>query len=387
MVVKCSPDVGNSSTKAIFADENSKKARKQPSVVGYLAKEPQFEDEEVDVLVGNLHKNIVVHITSEAIKRNGRYAVGNIGNILGGDGFDIKKHKKADKDLTIIQPLSMLAVNAVQNEYAATKELPKALSVDVEYASAIPVVDYSKTAAKALEERLKGTHIIIVYVGEGLKVTVTINIVKAKIVQEGIPAFYAILQGSKDLFEKYNQRYKVNFSGKDFANRKILFVDIGEGTLELIAVIDGVPVVIKSAGYRLGVGHASENALVTFKDVNDFRADITRSNFMGKVLDANDKWHTEAKQELDFATDEQEEKIYDALTGHIEGVLQNDLDDIVVFGGGTNVFTDLENTLVDYANKYKMRVLWIAGKEASLLNAIGLDELNQKVFFKKKAGE
>jgi len=381
--MKASADVGNSSTKVIVVDGVTKKARKQPTVISYLPVVPRFEDEEVHTLVANLHKNIVVHVTSPSISQNGLFAVGDIANIYGGDGFNIKHHKKAERDITIIQPLAMIATTAVQNAYKQTSELPRAVSIDLEYVTAIPVVDYTKVDAKALEERLSGTHVLVVYVGEGLQVQITINVVATKVVQEGIPAFYALVEGQQVMFEKYNKRYEVNFTGVDFTKRKMLFVDVGDGTTELIAIVNGKPVVTKSDGVRLGVGHASEKALVAFKDKYRFNAELTRSTFMEKVLNKNDKWHNEASKELKLAVHEQEGKVFDAIVQTIENTLLSDVDDVIVFGGGTNVFANLEQRLIDYANQYKMRVLWIVGKESSLLNAIGLDELNNKVFFVK----
>lgn len=380
---KASADVGNSSTKVIVVDDVAKKARKQPTVISYLPVVPKFEDEELNTLVSNLHKNIVVHVTSPSISQNGLFAVGEIANVYGGSGFNIKHHKKAERDLTIIQPLAMIATTAVQNAFAQNNELPTVITMDLEYATAIPVVDYSKVDAKALEGRLTGTHVLIVYVGEGLQVQVTINVTDVKVVQEGIPAFYALVEGHASMFETYNKRYNTHFTGQDFAKRKILFVDVGDGTTELIAIVNGKPVVTKSGGVRLGVGHASEKALIAFKTKYKFNADLTRSTFMEKVLNKHDKWHDEASRELKLAVHEQEQKTLDAIIETIENVLLSDLDDVVVFGGGTNVFTNLEKQLVDYTNRYKMRVLWINGKESALLNAIGLDELNNKVFFKK----
>jgi len=325
-----------------------------------------------------------VHVTSKSISQNGLFAVGDIANVYGGDGFNIKHHKKAERDITIIQPLAMIATTAVQNAYTQNNELPRVISIDLEYATAIPVVDYTKADAKALEERLSGTHVLVVYVGEGLQVQVTINVTAAKVVQEGIPAFYALVEGNQSLFDTYNTRYDTKFTGHDFAKRKMLFVDVGDGTTELIAIVNGKPVVTKSDGVRLGVGHASEKALVAFKDKYKFNAELTRSTFMEKVLNKNDKWHNEARQELKLAVHEQEGKVFDAIVQTIENTLLSDVDDVVVFGGGTNVFANLEQQLVDYTKRYKMRVLWINGKESSLLNAIGLDELNNKVFFKAK---
>jgi plasmid segregation protein ParM len=376
-----SADCGNSSTKSIVMFDQIRRARKQPTVISYLPTVPNFEDEDLEYLVANLHKNMIVHITSKAVARNGLFAVGEIASVYGGSGFNIKHHKKSERDLTIIQPLTMIAATTIQEVFARTQELPKQLTVNLHYTAAIPVVDYTRADALALEDKLIGEHILIMYVGEGRRVTVTINVINAKVYQEGIPAFYAILNSST-IFTKYNERYGTKFTGRDFAKRKMLFVDIGDGTLELITIIDGKPVVSKSRGHRLGVGHASEKALLAFKSHFNFRADLNRTNFMGKILDKTDKWHDEAKNELNAAVFEQEQKIYDSIADIIENVLLYNIQDIVVFGGGTDVFKQLEHDLISYADKYKMRVLWINGKVASLLNAYGLDELN-RIHFKE----
>lgn len=382
-VTKASADVGNSSTKIIVTDGLIKRARKQPSVISYLPVVPKFEDDELDLLVTNLHKNIVVHVTSDSVAQNGLFAVGELANVHGGIGFNVRHHVKSERDITIIQPLAMASVTAIQNVFAETGKLPKTLEINLEYATAIPVVDYTKATAKQLENRLIGNHLMIVYVSEDHRVTVSINVVEAKVVQEGIPGFYALVNLPPSFFEAYNERYKVNFTGENFAGRKLLFIDIGEGTMELIYIVDGKPIVIKSDGVRVGVGHASEKALTSFKHHYKIKSALTRSKFMDKVLNHNDKWHDEASQELKTALFEQEQEIFDNIVDTIENVLSHDLDDVVVFGGGTNVFTNLEDQLINYTKRYKMRVLWIQGKESSLLNAIGLDELNNNVFFKK----
>ena len=380
-ILKASADVGNSSTKIIVTDGIYKRSRKQTSVVSYLPMLPKFEDEDLDVLVTNLHKNIVVHFSSSTV-RSGLYAVGDFAQIHNGIGFNIDQHKKAEQDITIIQPISMIAVSAIQNEFDRMKALPDTIHINVEYSTAIPVVDYTKANARALENRLLGNHILIVHVGEDHRVTVSVNITDAKVVQEGIPAFYALVNGPSSLFVAYNERYKVNFSGKDFAKRKILFIDIGDGTIELIYVENGKPVITKSSGARMGVGHASQKALQTFVDLYKFNGEITRSKFMDKVLNHRDKWHNESKQVLSTTLFEQENRIYEKIKDTIENVLTHDVDDLVVFGGGANVFRPLENHLINYTDRYKMRVLWITGNIATMLTAIGLDDLNQKVFFK-----
>jgi plasmid segregation protein ParM len=376
-------DVGNSSTKIIYRDGIYKRARKQPSVISYLPAVPKFEDEDLDYLVTNLHKNIVVNISSPALIRSGLYAVGDVANIYGGIGFNVRQHRKSERDLSIVQPLAMIAVAAVQNHYKQNGELAPSMVVEMEYMTAIPVLDYSKAAAKALEDKLIDSHVILVYIGEGRQVSVTVKVVAAKVVQEGIPAFYALANAPAAMFEKYNQLYGVEFTGEHFTKRKLLFIDIGDGTIELIYIVNGRPIVTKSRGVRLGVGHASEKAMTSFKTHYNFRANLTRANFMDKILDINDKWHNEANHELISAVFEQESLIFDTIADMIENDLQNDLDDVVIFGGGTNVFKNLQQQLFDYTKMYKLRLLWIDGDEASLLNAIGLDELNENVFFKR----
>lgn len=381
--MKSSADLGNSTTKIIVRDGVGLKARKQQTVYTHLPSIPRFEDEDVHTLVSNLHKNMVVHITSPSIARNGLYAVGELAKSKDGTELDISHDKKADHDITIIQPLVMTAVTAIQNTFEQTNELPKALTINVEYATAIPVVDHSKAIEKQLEARLKGTHLVVVYVGEGLQTQVTVNITAAKVVQEGIPALYALVEADESMFLEYNKRYGVNFTGRDFTNRKILFVDIGDGTTELINVVDGRPIFTKSNGIRAGVGHVSEKAMQSFIDKYRFNSELKRAMFMDKVLNKRDKWHNEANKELELMMIEQENKLFNTILSTVEKTLLNDVDDIVCFGGGTNVFTSLEQRLIDYAERYKIRVLWIKGKQSALLNAIGLDELNTKVFFKK----
>lgn len=131
-----------------------------------------------------------------------------------------QKQNKYKHDIPLVMNLAMNAGRAVQLAYYEQKTLPKTLEVNVLMTSAIPASEYTPDKAKHLEERfLKDSHVVIVYVGEE-QVTVTLNFDRVKVIQEGVPALYALIESDEQILQNFHKRYEEVLSPKDFRNKK-----------------------------------------------------------------------------------------------------------------------------------------------------------------------
>lgn len=384
MKLRVSNDIGNSETKMII-DEI---AESQPSVIKRLIQKPSASDSNVEKNVINLLDQLMVHVTSNAIKRNGLFLVGKRANATADkvDNMNIKIGGKHKHDIPIVMTLAMVAAKAVQTEYSKTKELPTALDVTVTMTSAIPASEYTKEVAKMLEGRFTDhDHIVIVYVGEEL-VTIKLSFDKVKVTQEGIPPLFAILNGPEDMFEDFNKLYgeKYTYTADEFQDKKMLHLDIGDGTSEIIYTIGLNPVPDACTGHRRGVGHATEDAISLMKEALGGHLKINRQHF-SQIL----KNESEDPERYEIAVKSMDEAKYIQAQAILEDVEEAFVENtasqaeiITVYGGGSIVFReDLYEELKDFAHAVKAKLLWIPEKYAVDMNRDGLEILNRDILF------
>lgn len=388
MKYRLAADVGNSSTKAIIRplEENAKpKALKQKTLISPNVTVPSMVEEELETSINNLTNNMIVHINSKALKRASTFAVGEKATSVGRvkRNMNIAIGDKHTNDIPVVMVLSLIASKAVQDYYSINKTLAKDIDVSVEYSTALPAREYNPSIARKYEQRLlEEVHIVDIYVN-GTPVTVRINFEKVKVAQEGVPAVYAIIEGGENLLTEYHKQYVDNTVNKDFGNKKLLLVDIGDGTTEFIYVSSGKPVNDLCDGKRFGVGHAADVAKNLFDEEVKVQISMTRQQFMQVVLDKEHHFHDSAVQAMNQANVEQAELILEQVQDMVLNMLSGNVDDIVVFGGGSAAFKeDMYDTLIEFTKSVGARTLWIPEKTAPSLNAIGLDILNEKVFFK-----
>lgn len=374
-------DIGNSETKMILEDV----LIKQPSIVAALLTRPTAVESDATKNVANLLDELIVNITSKSIKRNGLYAIGKKANLSGGSvqNMNIKLGNKHLHDIPVIMSLSLIAARAIQLDFDKNSVLASDLSLIIEMSSAIPASEYTPDKARILESRFVDyEHVVIVYVGDEL-VTVKIKFEEVKVTQEGNPAIYAIISGEPAILRLYNEKYKKKATPKDFRNKKILHLDIGDGTTEFIYTVGSSVKSDASSGERLGVGHATQEALKLFLEQLGIPIKMNRQQFMDVLRDVNHHFHNEAISCMDLAKISQSALIIeDTQEKYIEKT-NGDVDIFSVYGGGSIQFEDtMYMELVQFAESVKAEVLWIPEEFAVDLNAIGLDVLNKNVFFK-----
>lgn len=374
-------DIGNSETKMIVNDT----LIKQPSVVKRLLSKPNVMETNVEKNIANLLDELIVHVTSNAIKRSGLYFIGKRANMTADkvENMNIKLGNKSKHDIPVLMTLSMLAARSVQLAYQENQELPPSISVDVSMTTAIPASEYSADQARYLEGRFTSNdHVVIVYVGE-TPVTVTLHFQTVKVTQEGIPALYALLESENEILKNYNEHYKKQAVPKDFANKRILHVDIGDGTTEYIYTVGMNPVTDVCSGEKRGVGHATEEATQLLKEEVGGFLNLNRQQFMDIFRDPSHHLHDLAVRFMQEARYSQAQRILEDIQEKYSDIAGN-VDVIAVYGGGSIQFKEeLYEELLDFANTVHCEVLWIPEKYAVDMNVNGLHVINQKILFKQ----
>ncbi len=376
-------DIGNSETKMIVNDT----LIKQPSVVKRLLSKPNVMETNVEKNIANLLDELIVHVTSNAIKRSGLYFIGKRANMTADkvENMNIKLGNKSKHDIPVLMTLSMLAARSVQLAYQENQELPPSISVDVSMTTAIPASEYSADQARYLEGRFTSNdHVVIVYVGE-TPVTVTLHFQTVKVTQEGIPALYALLESENEILKNYNEHYKKQAVPKDFANKRILHVDIGDGTTEYIYTVGMNPVTDVCSGEKRGVGHATEEATQLLKEEVGGFLNLNRQQFMDIFRDPSHNLHYLAVRFMQEARYSQAQRILEDIQEKYSDIAGN-VDVIAVYGGGSIQFKEeLYEELLDFANTVHCEVLWIPEKYAVDMNVNGLHVINEKILFKQHA--
>ncbi|MEJ9222339.1 ParM/StbA family protein, partial [Paenibacillus glucanolyticus] len=341
-------DIGNSETKMIVNDT----LIKQPSVVKRLLSKPNVMETNVEKNIANLLDELIVHVTSNAIKRSGLYFIGKRANMTADkvENMNIKLGNKSKHDIPVLMTLSMLAARSVQLAYQENQELPSSISVDVSMTTAIPASEYSADQARYLEGRFTSNdHVVIVYVGE-TPVTVTLHFQTVKVTQEGIPALYALLESENEILKNYNEHYKKQAVPKDFANKRILHVDIGDGTTEYIYTVGMNPVTDVCSGEKRGVGHATEEATQLLKEEVGGFLNLNRQQFMDIFRDPSHNLHDLAVRFMQEARYSQAQRILEDIQEKYSDIAGN-VDVIAVYGGGSIQFKEeLYEELLDFAN-------------------------------------
>lgn len=382
MKIVVANDIGNSETKMIVNDT----LIKQPSVVKRLLSKPNVMEINMQKNIANLLDELIVHVTSNAIKRSGLYFIGKRANMTADkvENMNIKLGNKSKHDIPVLMTLSMLAARSVQLAYQENQELPSSISVDVSMTTAIPASEYSADQARYLEGRFTDNdHVVIVYVGE-TPVTVTLHFQTVKVTQEGVPALYALLERDNEILKNYNEHYKKQAVPKDFANKRILHVDIGDGTTEYIYTVGMNPVTDVCSGEKRGVGHATEVATQLLKEEVGGFLNLNRQQFMNIFLDPSHHLHDLAVRFMQEARYSQAQRILEDIQEKYSDIAGN-VDVIAVYGGGSIQFKEeLYEDLLDFANNVHCEVLWIPEKYAVDMNVNGLHVINEKILFKKQ---
>lgn len=195
--------------------------------------------------VNDLLNRLDVVAQSPEIHLNQRVFVGKsaVDSQLPLTGFDVNSlNGKADTDLSMILPLSLIAAQAVKDAYNESKTLPDRLLVHANLATALPIMEGKRSQViKHYEDRYLGHEHIITLRNFEKMITVTIVIDNIVVLLEGEAAQYAIhhpnVQLSKIIMEDFKQHYPKDakeIKVADLVNEPdVLSLDIGDGTTDV----------------------------------------------------------------------------------------------------------------------------------------------------------
>lgn len=382
MMMRTVADIGNSELKMMINGELIKQQNVNKRIFGRV----KNKEGSLQHSVTNLMDEICVHVTSDAIERDGKFYVGYRAAHSNGkpDALDIELGDKHKRDLPVINVLSVMATKAVQTIYNEVGELPKSMEIPASLILAIPASEYEPSKARFLENRFKDNeHVVIVYVGEE-KVTVQIEFDIVKVTREGIPALYAIFEGNTDMFIDFGGLYELkNIDGQYFKDKKILHADIGDGTSEYIYSNGLNPVPDACWGEKRGIGHAIEGAIKLLQEEYEGGVDINRQQFSELLTDSNDKKHDKAVEFLEETRYMQAQGIYNDIEKSYIYKTASKAEVLAIYGGGSIALKDdLYKKALGFCKVNDMQLLWIPEKYATEMNVRGMEILSDKLVSK-----
>lgn len=353
----------------------------QPNVNCTVDEIPWSDEQPPESFIKNLHEQLVVTIDSPSA-RPGMYYVGKFalesGEVL--DNLQIGIDVKSDMDLPVINTLAQIAAAAVQKAYEQEKKIPAQVDVEVDMATALPVTQHSDETAAKFEKRFtSGTHHVTVHLGLQ-RVAVKIVFPFTKVVPEATPVIFTLQKDAEgnwregDIFQEFVETYKIEkkFNGSYFKDKRILHVDIGDGSTEY-PITEGNKFLRQFVyGTHHGAGYAIEEALDEFNRLIHL-PDSPRQFFSDVLKNPKHKYHARAIKTLKRPMETQVRQIVQNVKRQLAKA-RNEIDLICVYGGGSILMRSvLHAQLTELVAEREMQLLYIPAEYAVQLNAMGLD--------------
>ena len=357
------------------------KTIQQPNVNCTVDELPWSEEQTPESFIKNLQDQLVVTVDSPAA-RPGMYYVGTFalesGEVL--DNLQIGIDMKCDMDLPIVNTLAQIAAVAVQKAYEEEKKVPDQIDVEVEMATALPVTQHTdETSAKFERRFMTGTHHVTVHLGIH-RVAVKIAFPFAKVVPEATPVIFALQKDADgnwregDIFQEFVDTYELDktFNGTYFKDKRMLHVDIGEGSTEY-PVTEGNKFLRQFVhGSHHGTGYAIEEALDEFNRLIHL-PDSPRQFFSDVIKNPKHKYHARAIKTLKRPLESQVRQIVQNVKRQLTKT-RNEVDLICVYGGGSILMRSLlYPRLEELCAEREMQLLYVPSAYAVQMNAMGLD--------------
>lgn len=392
-IMKVANDLGYGSVKANIDGEDIK----FPSVIA--SERPQdiqapteFDTkEEQNAYMKDFLNNMDVSVSSNSVKISGRFLVGNaaVDSGLPIRSFDVNDYTgKSKTDLAIILTLSMIAGKKVQEAYAAGQDLKEALKVKVNMATALPVSEGKVNNAKeTYKDRYIGSTHTVTFHNFKDPITVTIEFNKVFIALEGETAqvlissdYEGLTKTIKEDFDKNYPELKDEIKATDLIkSRDVLGIDIGEGTTDVVAIINGKANSAASASLPQGYGNVLQDAVRVLQDQQmNFEERSQLQNFLSeKVSPLRRARQEKARQVVYSQIEPLADKIIDTVSQTMR--IAKDTELVYVYGGGSipmmnesNLREELNEKLKSFSGGYDVPVVWINKKYAQYLNELGL---------------
>lgn len=360
-----------------------------PSIIAPVSGQgriPSFDQSNIT----DFNKGMDAVIKSSALQINSEYLIGdsaiNSGNAL--TSYNVEANAgKTESDVTIIIPLTKIAYGALARTMTKTQSIPATININItHYVTCLPIREFSNLKKReSLRKKLsKGKHTVTIKsLEQDVKVVISFNLDNISVYPEGILSQIGLIY-SCDNYPAYrnDELYKESpyANGQVYAQSgNTLLIDIGDGTTD-ISVMDATHP-IKGSGVNtslnLGAGTAaaaaSEQLSVDYPQIGHYN----RSVFLEHTLKDNKEGQTlrdkYLKPQIDLLISSIEAEVAKEFRK-----MNNDINTVVVLGGGSNLFTtknkadfqamlDSINPLADH-----QQIWWIGPKYNQLLNLDGL---------------
>jgi len=226
---------------------------------------------------------------------------------------------------------------------------------------------------------MSGTHHVTVHLGIH-RVAVKIVFAFAKVVPEATPVIFTLQKDSEgnwregDIFDEFIETYGIEkkFNGSFFKDKRILHVDIGDGSTEY-PITEGNKFLRQFVhGSHHGIGYAIEDAL------DDFNRQIhlpesPRQFFSDVIKNPKHKYYARALKTLKRPLETQARQIIQNVKRQLTKA-RNEIDVICVYGGGSIIMQSILNPLLkELCDEREMKLFYVPEQYAVKLNAMGLD--------------
>ncbi|WNQ11367.1 ParM/StbA family protein [Paenibacillus aurantius] len=353
----------------------------QPNVNCPVDELPWSEEQAPESFIRNLQDQLVVTVDSPAA-RPGMYYVGKFalesGEVI--DNLQIGIDMKCDMDLPVVNTLAQIAAAAVQKAYDEEKRIPDHIEVQADMATALPVTQHTdETSAKFERRFMAGTHHVTVHLGIQ-RVAVRIIFQFTKVVPEATPVIFTLQKDGEgnwregDIFDEFTDTYGIDkkFNGSFFKDKRILHVDIGDGSTEY-PITEGNKFLRQFVhGSHHGAGYAIEEALSEFNRLIHL-PDSPRQFFSDVIKNPKHKYHARAIKTLKRPLESQAKQIIQNVKRQLTKA-RNEIDVICVYGGGSILMRSILYPLLkELCDEREMKLLYVPSDYAVRLNAMGLD--------------
>jgi plasmid segregation protein ParM len=353
----------------------------QPNVNCRVDELPWSEEQAPESFVKGLQDQLVVTIDSPAV-RPGMYYIGKFalesGEVI--DNIQIGIDLKSDMDLPVVNTLAQIAAVAVQKAFEEGGAIPGELQVEVDMATALPVTQHTDESAAKFERRFTtGVHHVTVHLGIQ-RVAVKLAFPFVKVVPEATPVIFTLQKDAEgnwrqgELFDHFSESYGMEnkFNGSYFKDKRILHIDIGDGSTEY-PITEGNKFLRQFVhGSHHGAGYAIEEALPEFNRLIHL-PDSPRQFFSDVIKNTKHKYHARALNTLKRPLESQVKQIVQQAKRQLTKA-RNEVDLVCVYGGGSILMRSvLYPYLKELCDEREILLLYVPADYAVKMNAMGLD--------------
>lgn len=393
-ILNVANDLGYGSIKATLNDEKVK----MPSVIA--SEKPQditepvsFDDQEQQAAyMKDFINKLDVSVSSSAVTKQGRYLIGQaaVNSNLPLTAFDVNDFAgKSDDDLAMVLTLSLIAGKRVKDAFFNSEDLDETLKVTVNMATALPVAEGKNTGVidRYKNKFLGKTHTVTFHNFKD-PITVAIKFRSVYVALEGETAQLYIKNADQKFKETMVADLKANYA--DMAEitaddivqtQNVLGIDIGEGTTDLVMLVNNLVNAKASTSLAKGYGNVLQLANdVLQKQQMGFDNRAQLQSYLAQHVSPFARKHQQRVQKVVY---DQLEPFADEIVTAVSKTMRaaNAWAELIyVYGGGSIPMATQSSLRAKLADKLRrftggdeVPIIWIAPEYAQFLNEKGLE--------------